>query len=1024
VAPVIAQLRRKRVWIPLGLFVVYTLVGFFVVPRILRQQIVQGIRQNYKREARLGRVRFNPLVLSLSLEHFELRDPDSTTFVAFDRLFMGFQPSSLVRWAITLRDFRLDGPRVHVRLMPDGRPNFDDLIPKQSGKPPRLVVGRFEIHRGSVRFTNLNTPEPQDATLAPIELDLRNFTTIPEKEGRYHITAVDPGQGTWQWSGELTFEPMHSAGTLEIAGTQLPALAELARNQIPLEIASGKFGCRLQYSVDAHGDSLTARIHDSSCALTGLDVREKGSSAELMSLDSLVVTGIGLKFPEQSAAIGRVLVAGPRIQVQMNPDSSINWIKALAPKGGMASNRAPPSATGARAAPATAAIPVPAASAPSASAAAPAWTMSLSELAVRDLGLQFQDHTVNPPFEVALEPVQATVRNLDSRPGRKFDLEAEVAIAGTGHLNVTGTASADPPSADLDLKLVDLPLPIFQPYLTPRAKLRLVSGTLGIAGALRVRPGARQPELGFKGRLESHKFLTRDRIGNEPFLSWDAVNVNGIEYSPARLGIGAVHVKGPYAKVLIHKDRTTNLQDVLGIPTVDSAAAAHEAEHPGPPPTKHGKAPKAPSPKASEALAAMQRSAASASPKLPIRIGSIDVAEGSADFADLSLILPFAARIEHLGGSVTSLSSDSASRATVSLDGKLNPSGSAQVRGVINPLAQVVFLDLGVVFRDFNMPVLTPYSGEFLGRTIDKGQMSMDLGYRLEGRRLIGKNKILLDQLELGDKVESPEATHLPVGLAIAILKDRDGKIDLEVPVEGDLDDPKFRIGKIIWDFIMSLLKKVATAPFALLGGLFGGSGDELSHVDFEAGSAALLADQGESLNKLALALGKRPQLRLEVRGRSDSTADAVALRKVKFTAMAGERMASDAKKYGSGLGIPTRLLQALATERLGKPATASLEARFTRPAGELSPDQPAYKSGSKKLVLDEAGWRRAVEDTLTALQPVNQADLLALAGARGTVIKQRLLEQGVEEARIFLLDPEPGKVDAGRIRIDLALRD
>ncbi|MGH7742843.1 MAG: DUF748 domain-containing protein, partial [Candidatus Eiseniibacteriota bacterium] len=616
-------------------------------------------------------------------------------------------------------------------------------------------------------------------------------------------------------------------------------------------------------------------------------------------------------------------------------------------------------------------------------------------------------------------------RNLDSRPGSKFDLDAQLTIGGTGHLGVTGTASAEPQAADLNFKISDLPLPVLQPYLTPRAKLTLVSGTLGASGALSVRPGSPIPALTFKGQLDSHKFLTRDRIGNEPFLSWDAVNVQAIDYSPARLSIAAVHLKSPYAKVLIHKDRTTNLQDILGIATIDSAAAAHEAEHPGPQNAKHGKPEKAPQPKASEALAAMQRSAQTASPALPVRIGSIDVSEGSADFADLSLILPFAARIVHLGGSVTSLSSDSASRAEVSLDGKLEPSGSAQVRGTINPLAERTFLDLGVVFRDFNMPTLTPYSGEFLGRTIDKGQMSMDLGYRLEGRHLVGKNKITLDQLELGDKVESPEATHLPVGLAIAILKDKDGKIDLDVPVEGDMDDPKFSVGRVIWSFIMSLLKKVATAPFALLGGLLGGhGGDELSHVDFDAGSAVLLPEQGESLNQLAQALGKRPQLRLEVRGRSDSTGDATALRKEKFAALTGERMASGAKKYGSALGVPTQLLRDLAIEKLGKTGAADFEARFTHAAGELSPNQPEYKAGSKKLVLDEATWRKAAEDTLTALQPVNQADLLALASARGTAIKQKLLAQGIEEARVFVLDPEPGTIENGRIRIDLALRE
>ena len=1015
--------QQKRVWIPATLFVIYTLFGFFVLPPILRRQIVSGIRQNLKREARLDRVRVNPLALSLTLEGFELRDPDGTPFVAWDRMYVGFQLSSLVRWAITLRAFELDAPRIRVRLMPDGKPNFDDLIPKENGKPPRLVVGRFAIHRGSVRVTNLAATPVQDATIIPIELDLRNFTTIPRKEGNYEITAVDPGQGSWHWVGDLTFEPMHSAGVLEISGTKLASLADLVKDLLPVAVADGQFGCRFEYRVDARGDSLTARVHDSSIAVTNVALEEKKSHAGLMHLDSLVVSGIALQFPEQTLGATRVLVAGATVQVRVAPDTSINWLTALALPGGSPGSAARPSGS---AAPGRAAAAPPArATSPAAApgVAAPAWNGTLSELAVRSLDVEFEDQTVNPPFQSSVAPVDVTVRNLDTRPGAKFDLLTDATIARQGHLTVKGTVSAQPLAGDLEVQLADLPLPIFQPYLNDKMKLSVVSGTFGVAGTAHIRAGAKQPDVAFQGGMESKHFLSRDRVGGEPFVSWDAVHVDGIDFSSARLGIRTVRIDRPYSKVLIHKDRTTNFQDVLGASTLDSAAAAHEAATPGPALDAHGKRSKAPQPKASEALAQMQKSAAAATVR-PVRIGSITVTEGSADFADLSLVLPFAARIEHLKGGVTSLSSDSASRADVRLDGALQPSGTAQVTGTVNPLAQRTFLDLAVAFHDFNMPTLTPYSGEFLGRTIDKGRMSMDLGYRLEGRHLVGKNKITLDQLELGDKVESPEATHLPVGLAIAILKDKDGRIDLDVPVEGDVDDPNFRIGKVIWNFIMSLLKKVATAPFALLGGLFGGGGDQMGQVQFDVGSATLAPDQGESLTHLAGALGKRPQLKLDVRGRSDRNADGAALRKAKFTALAGERMAADPRKYGGGLGYSTRLLDDLAVEKLGKSGAADFRARFMKPAGELDPGAAAYKAGSSKPVFDESAWGRAIQDTLTALQPVDDADLLALANGRGAAIKQHLVAQGIEESRIFLLDPEPFQAEAGRIRIDLALKD
>jgi uncharacterized protein DUF748 len=321
--------------------------------------------------------------------------------------------------------------------------------------------------------------------------------------------------------------------------------------------------------------------------------------------------------------------------------------------------------------------------------------------------------------------------------------------------------------------------------------------------------------------------------------------------------------------------------------------------------------------------------------------------------------------------------------------------------------------------------VLTPYCGQFMGREVDKGKMSVDLNYQLEGKHLVGQNKIVLDQFELGKKVDSPEATHLPVGLAIAILKDGDGQIHLDVPVEGDVDDPNFRLGKVIWQFITNLLKKVALAPFALLGGLFGGGDhDELSHVDFLAGTSTLVEDQQASLDRLAEALGKRPALKIEVRGKVDSVLDAQAMRQLKFTTIANEKLTSNPKRYGATLGYSPLLLQDLCVDRLGKQTYEDLKERHKRAAGDLDPKNPLYRSGSKKIVVDEMSLGRAIQDTLTALQPVDHAELLTLANGRGVAIKDQLVAKGVTEARVYMLDPEPGKVEKDRIRIDLTLTD
>jgi hypothetical protein len=1012
----VVPLRRKRVWIPLALFTVYTLFGFLVLPGILRGQIVQGIRQNLKREARLDRVRVNPLRLSLTLEGFELRDPDGTSFLSFDRLFLDFRLTSLVRWAITFSEFELDQPQVHIRLMPDGKMNFDDLIPKENGKPPRLVIGDFRIQKGELGFTNLMAANPEKGTIVPLDLRLRNFTTIPQHTGVYTITATGPGNGRWLWTGNLTFEPMHSAGVFEISGARLRKWWEIAKNRIPFEITDGRFGCHFEYGLDVRGDSVVAHIHDSMLRVDGFAMRPKGGDTELVHVDSLVVGGIDVRVPEQKAEVQRLLIAGAHLKAWINPDSTFNWATAFGPA-------APPpalrSVTRGTKAPQTAARPDSAAKvAANQASSAPAWTLALHELAIRDLGADFEDRTTEPTFAASVAPVNVTVRNIRSERNATFDVTSDFTIAEKGRLTIDGTVAAQPAAADLQVKLADLPLPVIQPYLNPMMKVHLVSGTLGGDGVITYREGGSSPDLSFKGNVESHGFLTRDRIDDERFLAWKTLAVKQIDFTPKRLNIASVRFTEPYVKALVHRNRTTNLQDVLGLP-VDSTQIVTQV------PEKHAKPKKKKSSAPAAAAPAPPTHTAAAAPVYPVRVGKVEVAHGSADFGDLSLILPFAARIEKLNGSVTGLSSDSLTHAEVVLDGELQPSGTAQVRGQVNPLAERPFMNLSVVFHGFNMPVLTPYCGQFMGREVDKGKMSVDLNYQLEGKHVVGQNKIVLDQFELGKKVDSPEATHLPVGLAIAILKDGDGQIHLDVPVEGDVDDPSFRLGKVIWNFIMNLLKKVALAPFALLGGLFGGGDhDELSHVDFLAGTSTLPEDQQASLDKLAEALGKRPALKIEVRGKVDSVLDAEALRKEKFTTIANEKLTSDPRKYGATLGYSPQLLQDLCVARLGKQGYEGLKERSKHEAGTLDPKNPLYKAGSKKVVLDELALGAAIQDTLTALQPVDHAELLTLANGRSVAIKQQLVAKGVIEERVYMLDPEPGKVEKDRIRIDLTLTD
>ena len=1020
-------LRRRITWVIVAFFVLYTITGFFIVPRVVHKQIVKNAATKLGREVVLEKVRFNPYNLSLSLEGFTLKDPDGSAFVAFDEFYVNFQTSSLFRWAYTFKEVRLDSLRTHVRVMQDGKTNFADIVEKMSSqKPqaepadkkkkaaPRVVIGDIQLNGARLRATNLMAPEPEEAAFTPVTLRLFDFSTIPNKEGDYTIGATGPEGGKWQWKGRVVFDPPSSSGTFSLASAKLHRVWDIVQNRVSFEITEGELGLSADYSVEARGDSVVASISNGSLAVDRFKLRQKGRAPDLFSLDSLRVTGVNLRYPEQEVSVDRVLFAGADIVAWLTASRELNWLSvfppvpadapagAARPKPGTNADLAAPG-RGAEAAPRAAAD---ARGAPPDSTRPPAvfpWTMTIAETAVDDLSFAFTDSSTTPPFSIGIDPLDLTLRGVSSKPEAEFALDADVTIEKTGKLTLDGVVAAIPPRARVKASLSDFPLPVFQPYINPLARLEIVSGTIGAAGDIEisdVKPGA-VPRVVFEGAAGSKNLVTRDTKQNENLVTWRTVDLSRVSYAPDKIHVSEVKSEGVYAKIVVYPDRTTNFAAVFA-PSVpkDSTSADSTAAEAGAPPPK-----KKPSP-----------------PPFPIAIDVVRVVDCSADFSDLSLILPFSAAIHSLGGDIRGLSSAELARAGVTLDGSVNPSGSVAVRGEINPLSGDLYTDLSVVFEDFDLPALTPYSGHFAGREIEKGKMTLDLKYRVSKRELLGENRIVLDQLELGRKVESPDATSLPVGLAVALLKNRDGVIDLDIPVKGNLDDPKFSVKDVVIDVLVNIVTKAVMAPFSLLGKLvgFGGDSEEMSYVDFEPGARGLAPAEAEKIAKLGQALNERPQLRLDVRGRVHPEEDSRAIRQQKFAAFVTARIQKDPKKYtpAAGAAYPVKLFRDLYTEQYGKEAVKTLERRFQVPKidkdGRLKDD----------TVLDEPAFCAEIEKALTDLQPVDASELQTLALDRAAGIKNTLVQaSGVDPTRIFILDPDDGgELKDAKVRLEMAL--
>lgn len=570
------------------------------------------------------------------------------------------------------------------------------------------------------------------------------------------------------------------------------------------------------------------------------------------------------------------------------------------------------------------------------------------------------------------------------------------------------------------MELTDFALPAIQPYLNEMTSMTLHSGRLGVKGDVSFAAEPDEaPPLRFKGEVRVADLRTTDQLVNEDFIKWRSLAVTGIDYSqnPDKLDINRIVARQPYGKVVIAQDRTLNVTKVLspeGAPAPaaeqeDTAGTNDERSDTGQAAAKESgadKRAKADAKKsASDKRAPKSADSGGASgPMFPVRIKTVQFIDGSANFADYSIEPSFATGILELNGTVTGLSSDPSTRAKVKLDGKVDKYAPVDIGGEVNLLSAAVFTDVSMNFRNMELTTFNPYSGKFAGYNISKGKLSTELKYLVEDRKLDASHHIVIDNLEFGDKTDSKDAAPIPLKLAVALLKDRHGIIDLNLPVSGTLDDPNFRLGPILWKALLNLLTKVVTAPFAALGSLFGG-GEELAFVEFQPGSPQLQVSQTEKLNTLAKALVERPQLKLSVPLTVVSSQDSEAMARAALQEKLPPETSSEEPKDDA-----TKRERIAALEKVYKEVTKS--------APNYAPETQTDKG-----IGYDARLKYLEQSLIDRFKP-NDAALTALAQQRARAVQDTLLANTeLSPERVFITaERSEGKVEDHQVRMELKL--
>ena len=677
-----------------------------------------------------------------------------------------------------------------------------------------------------------------------------------------------------------------------------------------------------------------------------------------------------LELHEKRLAIGQIDSAGARFRVRQGRAETDRG-----PTAEPARASATPTAGGQHDAP-----PAPAGSAP--------WGFSVGRVSIGNWDTRIESRGL-PQLAVttvtALALAADNLSNTAHRAPAKVDLKARVNRGGS--LSVAGELGLSPLHADLALDLKSVDLLALQPYVTERVNVLVTQADLSSRGRLVL---DQNPDSSFKGGFRGEATLghlaTIDKLNANDFLDWKSLFFGGVNVrlAPFALDIDQIALSDFFARVIIDPSGRINLQDILrGSSGERRSVTAEAALTPSPSPASGRGEELLPSPTPVGEGPGV-RVAATAPAAAAITIREIKLQVGRVRFTDNFIKPNYTANLAELGGTVTGLSSAADTTAVVDVHGEVN-SAPLLIAGQVNPIKADLFLDLKASVHDMELAPLSPYSGKYVGYGIERGKLSFDVAYKLEHRQLSAENRLVLDQLTFGDRVDSPTATTLPVQLAVALLKDRNGVIDINLPIGGSLDDPQFSVGGVIVKVLVNLITKAVTAPFALLGSLFG-AGEELSFVEYAPGRVEASTANESRLKSLAAALKERPGLKLEIGAWVDPASDGEGLRREILQRRVRAIKVKDLVAKGESATVAAITVSSEEYPQLLGRVYAAEQATGAR-AGAQPPPAPAE-----------------MEKALLAGIQVGDEELKALGDRRSQSVKTWLQTVGqIDEQRLFL---------------------
>lgn len=970
-------------------FVLFTVIGFFVIPPLVKPYLLETLSKTLNRQVSLSEISLNPYTLTVTLRGFEIKEPKGEkTFVYFDELVVNLDIRSIFKRALVIEEFTVRKPHVHLVRNKDKTYNVSDLLalmkdePKDEKKePPQFSVNNIVIENGSIDF--IDGPFDTTHTVREMNFAIPFVSNIPDYIDTYvqprFAAAINGNPYALEGKTKLFKDTRETIFNILIEDLDIPYYLAYVPHEMNITIPSGKLDVHSTLTFSMTPDQKPAITVAGNMALREfvLQDRKKNPVAGLKRLD-VVMTALE---PLQSKFhFAKIALDSPELNVRRDKSGMINLL-TLAPQ-----KKEEPEP--AKAEEGTGDKPLP--------------ILILDEFDLKNGKIAYRD-------EVPPEPVNSLIQDIDIK-GEKIstvkDSLGTLSVSmdlnkGRGSVAVNGLVGLNPVFANLDVDLKRVRVQPFQEYFTEYFRVNYTNGDISAKGTLSANKAPeKEMSIKYDGNFLLANVATVDKVNGEDFIKFKSMFLNSLSagYNPLFVRVKDIALTDLYARIIVNEDGTLNLQNVAK----PEAAGQEEAAELKPAPPK----------KEEEAQPEEKKEYLVDSLAKNIQINRITLQNGTIAFDDRHVKPSFATVLTELTGRITGVTSITTKPADVDIRGKIGRQIPMEITGKVHPFKKNLFVDLKASLRDFNLSPLTPYSGTYAGYKIEKGSLSFDLKYLISDMKLDAENKVVIDQLTLGDRVESPQATKLPVGLAITLLRDSDGKINLDIPVTGRIDDPEFSVWRIVLQVIVNLLTKVATAPFALLGSLLGG-GEELSYIEFDAGSSMIPEPGEKKIETLVKALKAKPALKLDIAGGVDMERDREGLIQYQFQRKLKAQKLNELIRKGEKVeSVDEITIEKQEYDRFLKKAYSA--EKFPKPRNIVGMEKGLPNEEMEKLMMTHI--------------VVKEDDLRLLATKRAETVSEALREKGeFESGRVFVVEPKTlqpeAKKDVKNSRVDFKLK-